>query len=168
MKFQNASRGVLENPFKLELESFIKVDVKSSTVIPLMPVLLELQKYSGTHRNFVIELESLHQTLILTKLTIQRYSDTSLSQSLVNLITPEIKQCLATLQKLLDCVNGVWLVFGISTVGGLCHQIWCGEWDEDQFPPLRKKLSHSRQMLQEFLVTLYLYIFLFLTHFTIS
>src|SRR6202790_2007854 len=34
MKLQNTSRGILENPFKSQLESFIEVDVKSSTVIP--------------------------------------------------------------------------------------------------------------------------------------
>jgi hypothetical protein len=34
MKFQNASGGILENPFKLELESFIEVDIKLFTVIP--------------------------------------------------------------------------------------------------------------------------------------
>jgi hypothetical protein len=34
VKFQNASRGVLENSFKSESESFIEADVKSSTVTP--------------------------------------------------------------------------------------------------------------------------------------
>jgi hypothetical protein len=146
----------------------LDLDTTTNLIDQTMPILLDLQKSSGTRHYFAPELESLHQTLILTKFTIQRYSNTPLSQNLVNLIAPEVKRCFATLQKLLGGVNGVWLVFGICTVGGLCRRMWCGEWDEDQFPSLRKKLSQSRQMLQEFLIALHSYVFLFLPHFATS
>jgi hypothetical protein len=161
-----ASHPVTNPSFSAILD--LGITTTSNLINLIMPILLDLQKSSSTRLNSAVELESLHQTLILTKFTIQRYSNMPLSQNLVDLITPEIKQCFDTLQKLLNSVNDVWLTFSISMFGGLCRRIWCREWDEDQFPSLRKKLSHSQQMLQEFLITLHLYVLIFLAHFVIS
>jgi len=109
------------------------------------------------------ELESLHQTLTLIKLTLQKYKDTLLGQSLANMITKEVKQCSAALQKLWDSLDDTWLNIRITSISGLWRRIWCGDWDEVGLALSRKTLSVSRQSLQVLLVTLHSYVALFPT-----
>jgi hypothetical protein len=64
------------------------------------------------HHDLVLELESLHQTLTLTKFTIQKYDKTPLGQSMANTVAPEVKLCFAALQELLGSINGTRLCLG--------------------------------------------------------
>jgi len=102
----------------------------------------------------------LQQILTLTGLAIHEYCDTPLGQSLAETMAPEVERCSLALQELLDQVNATWL--SLASIGDLWRQIWWGRWDGDEFNLLRKKLSHSRQSLERFLMALHSYVlFLF-------
>jgi hypothetical protein len=142
----------------------LDVDTATGLIAEITCFLIGRKCSSDYRQDFVAELESLHQLLTLTSLTIQKYGNTPLGQSLVNMINPEIKQCSAALQKLVDSTNGTWLDFTITSVGGFWRRIWCGELRGDGLAPLRKQLSHSRQSLQVLLITLHSYVLHFLTN----
>jgi hypothetical protein len=107
----------------------------------------------------VLELESLQKTLTLSRLAIQKY-DKPLCQILANTIIPEVLQCFFVLGELLDSIGGTWPDFSIMDVGSLCRRIWWAMLGGDEFFPLRKKLSYSRQFLQGLLMALHSYILL--------
>jgi hypothetical protein len=113
---------------------------------------------SNKRHDLTIELESLHQTVTLTKLTVQRYNGTPLGQSLANMINPEIRLCSATLQKFLDIVKVTCLDFSSTSIRGLLCRIWWGKWDDHELPALRGILSDKRQLLQGLLVTMHSYV----------
>jgi hypothetical protein len=142
----------------------LDVDTATGLIDEITCFLIGRKRSWSNRRDLVAELESLHQLLTLTNLTIQKYGNTPLGQSLVNMIDPEIKQCSAALQKLVDSVNGTWLDFTITNVSGFWRRIWCGELGGDKLASLRKQLSHSRQSLQVLLVTLDSYVLHFLTN----
>jgi hypothetical protein len=77
----------------------------------------------------------------------QRYDNTPLGRSLANTITLEVLKCFLVLQDLFNNVDGTWLDFNITTIGGLCRQIWWDLWDGDQFALLRSYVivgNHSK------------------------
>jgi hypothetical protein len=125
-------------------------------------LLMDNRQSSSGHRDLALELESLQRSLTLTRLAIQRYDNTPLGRSLANTIIPEVLKCFLVLQDLFNNVDGTWLDFNITTVGGLCRRIWWDLWDGDQFASLRKKLCHSRQSLQALLMALRSYVLLVL------
>jgi hypothetical protein len=137
------------------------VDTTTGLIEQIIPLLIDHSYVSRNCWDLAIELESLHQTLTLTKLAIHKYEDTPLSQNLANIIAPEVKQCSAALQKLWDSLDGTWLNFSITSIGALWRRIWCGDQDEVGLASSRKMLSVSRQSLQVLLVTLHSYVSLF-------
>jgi hypothetical protein len=137
------------------------IDPATSLVEQITHFLLGRRRSTNNRQDLTLELESLYQTLTLIKLTIQKYNDTPLGQSLVNVITPEIKLCSTTLQKLLNSFNDTRLDLSITTVGGLLRRIWWSEWDGHEFASLRKKLLSSRYSLLSLLIALHSYVLFF-------
>jgi hypothetical protein len=117
---------------------------------------------SNGHRDLALELGSLQRTLTLARLAIQVYDDKCLGQSLTNTMTPGALRCFFELQELLDSINGSWLDFSITSVGGLCRRIWSTVFDGDVFASSKKKLSYHRQSLQGLLMALRSYVLLVL------
>ena len=143
-------------------------DIEATTgVIDQITHYLYDHKYSSNdHHDLVVELESLHQTLILTKLTVKKYDNTPLGQSLANTITPEVKLCSVTLQELVDSIGSTCLGLSFTSIYGLWWQIWWAMLGADEFASLRKRMSYSRQSLQHLLVTMHSYV-LFVLYFAI-
>jgi hypothetical protein len=154
------SKGSRLNRYPSEV--VLDIDTTTGLINQITSSLLDGRHSPNNHQDLALELESLHQTLTLTKLTIQKYDDTPLGRSLASMISPEVKLCFATLQKLLDSIDGNWLDLNITSVVGLWRRIWCGEWDENELTSLREKMSYGRQSLQELLVTMHSYVSLFL------
>jgi len=108
---------------------------------------------NGLRDHIAVELESLQQTLILTKLTIRKYDHTPLGHRLGNTITPTVLQCFIALQELLGSLN-------FTSSSALWHRVWWSRWEGDEFASSRKKLSESRQSLQAVLLALHSYVLL--------
>jgi hypothetical protein len=136
------------------------VDTATGLLDKIMPFLLDRRYSSNSRQDLALELESLHQTLILTKLTVKKYDNTPLGQSLANMITPEVKLCSVTLQELVDSINSTCLGLSFTSIRGLWWQIWWAMLGGDEFASLRKKISYSRQSLQHLLVTMHSYVLL--------
>ena len=139
-------------------------DIEATTgVIDQITHYLYDHKYSSNdHHDLVVELESLHQTLTLTKLTIQQYDKTPLGQSMANMVTPEVELCFVALQELLGSIDGIRLCLSFTRIGDLWRHVLWALLGGDEFALLRKNLSYSRQSLQELLVTMHSYVLLVL------
>ncbi|KIM74362.1 hypothetical protein PILCRDRAFT_828352 [Piloderma croceum F 1598] len=131
------------------------VDNTTGLIDQITRFLLDRNHSSNDRRDLALELESLHQTLTLIKLTIQKYNDTPLGQSLANLITPEVNGCSAALQALLDSTEDIRLCLSSTSISHLWRQVWRPMLRDKFTLLLRKKLSYSRQLFQELLVTLH-------------
>jgi hypothetical protein len=135
------------------------VDPSISLIIQITNRLIN-HNDSSNHQILQLQLRSLQQILTLTGLAIHEYCDTPLGQSLAKTMAPEVERCFLALQELLDQVNATWL--GLAGIGDLWRQVWRGRWDGDEFNLLRRKLFHSRQSLERFLMELHSYVlFLF-------
>jgi hypothetical protein len=117
-------------------------------------LLMDCRQSSSGRRDLVLELESLRKTLVLTRLTIRKYDNRPLGQSLAKTITPEVLRCSFILQELLDSVDGAWLDFSITTVGGLWRRFWWAILGGDELASVREKLCYSWQSLQGLLMAL--------------
>jgi hypothetical protein len=124
---------------------FGDVDATTNLIDRIIHFLLDRNCSLNNHQDLTVELESLHQTLALTKLIIRKYDSTPLGQSLANTIHPEITSCFATLQKIFSSINGTRRVdFSITRVCGILRRFWCDEWDDEELAGLRQRLSNSR------------------------
>ena len=117
-----------------------------------------LMDRTQSYMALALEIESLQKTLTLTELVIQNYKNTPLGQGLANTITPKVQQCVFVLQDLFDRIDGDWLDFSITSVGGLWLRFW---WDMlcwDEFSSEKKRLCITRQSLQGLLMALHSYV----------
>ena len=130
------------------------VDIATG-LIAQMQLLLNQRPSSHRCRDLEFELESLRQTLTLIKCTIQRYNYTPLRQSLSNIVTPEFKLCVTTMQKLRESFADTRLDISVSIVGGLLRRFWWSDGDGDGINLLRDKLSSSRYSLLGLLIALH-------------
>jgi hypothetical protein len=134
------------------------VDAAVDLIDQIAELLKDWRDSSTSHLDLALELQSLQKTLILTGLAIQKYDSKPLGRSLADTIVPEVLRCFVVLQELLYSINGAWLGFSITSVGGFWRRIWWGGRDGDSFASLRKKLSDSRQALQGLLMALHSYV----------
>jgi hypothetical protein len=123
-------------------------------------LLMDHRQSSSSYLDLALEFESLQRTLTLTRLVIHLYDNKPLGQGLVNSITPEVRRCVIILQDLLDSIDGAWLDFSITSVGGLCLRIRWARLLGVEFSSVRKKLCHSRQSFQGLLIALHSYVLL--------
>ena len=130
------------------------VDITTNLIDQITPFLLDPNCSSNKLRHMALELESLHQTLTLIKLTIQKYNNTPLGQSLADFITPEINRCFAALQELLGSTDDIRLCLSSTNIGHLWRLVWRAML-RDEFASLRKKLSISLQSFHALLFTLH-------------
>jgi hypothetical protein len=130
------------------------VDITTDLIDQIRPFLLDRNYSSNNLRDVALELESLHQTLTLIKLTIQRYNHTPLGQSLADFVTPEINRCFAALRELLASTDHTRLCLSSTSIGYLWRLVWRAIL-RDEFAMVRKKLSISRQSFQALLLTLH-------------
>ncbi|KIM83091.1 hypothetical protein PILCRDRAFT_784274 [Piloderma croceum F 1598] len=130
------------------------VDNATDLIDQITPFLLDRNHSPNNLRDMALELESLHQTLTLIKLTIQKYNKTPLGQSLADFIAPEVNRCFAALQGLLGSTDDIRLCLSSTSIGHLWRLVW-RVMLRDEFASARKKLSISRQSFQALLFTLH-------------
>jgi hypothetical protein len=118
---------------------------------------------SNNRQDFAVELESLRQTLALTKLATQKYANTPLGQSLTDIVSLEIKLCSATLRNILDNLDSTCVDFHFPIIGALWHRVWQVLWDGGELAAFRNKLANIRYSLQVLLFTIHSYVLPVLT-----
>ena len=131
------------------------VDSGVDLVDQIKTLLINYRDFSKSRREFELELISLQQILTLTGLAIHVYNDRQLGQTLFHTLSPEVERSCVILQRLLGSIDDTWLGFRFTSIVDLWRQIWWGRWDGDEYDSWRKELSHSRQLLQGFLVALH-------------
>jgi len=135
-------------------DAFPDIETATGLIGQITNLLGDRRDLSRNRHDLVLELESLHQTLTLTKLTSEKYDKTPLGQSLANTVAPEVNICFVALQELLGSIDGIRRL-NFTRIGDLWHWVWWAMLGGDEFALLRKKLSYSRQLFQELLITLH-------------
>jgi hypothetical protein len=134
------------------------VDAAANLVVQLVRLLINRGASPETYRDLKRDLESLHQTLVLTRLAIQVYQYTPLGQSLARTVSPEAEKCRVMLQEVLDGTQSCRLGLDPTSISALWRQVWWRGWDGTELASLRMKLSACRESLGRFLIALNSYV----------
>jgi hypothetical protein len=126
-------------------------DVASNLIVEIKRLLIDLMKFSVDYRYLQDLLNTLHQTLFLTGLAIQAYEDTPLGLNLGVAVTPEVEQCQAILQYMLDSINRYRQILYSTPIRDLWPSVM---WSGSKVLELVWKLSAHQRALGQFLVAL--------------
>jgi hypothetical protein len=138
----------------------ITVDFALHLIVQITNLLVDHGDSSNNHRDLLLQMKSLHQTLTMTRLAFQVYDGRPLGQSLTNTITPGVERCVAVLQELLGSVIDTCQGLNLTSIYYLWRPVWRSQWDGDELVALRTKLTACRQLFEEFLVALHSYVVL--------
>lgn len=124
-----------------ETNSACNIDVR--LIIEIVQSLMNglVGEPSGCYRALKLELNSLHQTLILAGLAIQAHEYTPLGRTLGSVIIPEVEQCHVVLQELCDKIKSYQHGFNSMRIN--CRALRSG----DEISSLRMKLSAHQRAL---------------------
>ena len=155
---ETVSRGrVLSTTYhSSESETVFAVETVVGLIVQIMHLLIDRKHSASDRRDLELELKSLQQTLTLTGLAIQEYSDRPLGQSMANAITPHVEQCRVVLLDLLDRVNGTRQGLFSTNIRDLWRPVW---WDGEDLASLRMKLCRIRTSFGRLLMALNSYAF---------
>lgn len=120
-------------------------DKAACLIIDTMQLLM-VRAPSDNHHHLKQELESMQQTLTLTRLAIQAYEHSPLGRSLTNAINEEVEGCRVILQELLDKIRQLHNSTRFS-------YFWRGV-AVDELGPLRVMLSGRQESLGQCLMAL--------------
>jgi hypothetical protein len=126
-------------------------DVASNLIVEIKRLLIDLMKFSVDYRYLQDLLNTLHQTLFLTGLAIQAYEGTPLGLNLAVAVTPEVEQCQAILQYMLDSINRYRQILYSTPIRDLGPSVM---WSGSKVLELVWKLSAHQRALGQFLVAL--------------
>jgi hypothetical protein len=102
---------------------------------------------SDSDRELKAELDSLLQTLNLTRLAIQTYEYTPVGRNLAISINPEVERCCAVLQDLFDSIDSCHQGLFATTIQWFWRSVWWSGCEMDGRVLLQTKLSAHRILL---------------------
>jgi hypothetical protein len=123
-------------------------------IVQIIQALIDCRASSNDYRDLKLELESLHQMLVLTGLAIQAYESTPLGRTLAETINFEVEQCGKAVQELLSEINLYRRSLIPTRLRVLWSQVWyCGR-EKGELAQWRRKLSARRISIAMFLMAL--------------
>jgi hypothetical protein len=134
-------------------------------IVQITQALIDCRASSNDYRDLKLELESLHQMLVLTGLAIQAYEGTPLGRTLTETINFEVEQCGKAVQELLSEINLYRRSLIPTRLRVLWSQVWyCGR-EKGELAQWRRKLSVRRISIAMFLMALNSYALLIIHSF---
>ena len=130
-------------------------DFAGTLVIKIMQLLIDHGEIDTDLRVLKLQLQLLHQTLILTDIAIWTYEYTPLGVNLSNCIIPEMEHICVALQQLLDKIYDYRQGLSPTSICDLWRRVWWRGCDVDRgIALLRAKLAGHQKLLGEFLMAL--------------
>lgn len=136
------------------------LNIARNIIIQITDRLINHRDSSNNHPKLHSQFTSLHQTLTLTGLAIEAYSDRPLGQSLADTIAVEAEQSFALLLEFLEKIDDTSVGLNSTRIWYLWRPVWWSRWDGGEFASLGRKLLGVQQSLDEILVALNSYVLL--------
>jgi len=98
-----------------------------------------------------VELQSLNASLISIRLAVGRYENTPISQSLAQMIHPEVSRCCFQPRRIYDQIERYQRSLIPTHIHGLWRTVYGSRWDVAEYKLFKEKVSACRNALQVFL-----------------
>jgi hypothetical protein len=121
--------------------------VAAGLIDKIQQLLVDRIDLSDDDRRLNTELETLRQTLTLSRLALETFEFTPVGRNLANTISPEVEQCCAALQELFNSIDNCRRGLFSTFICNLWRRIWWSGCDMDGLISLREKLSAHRILL---------------------
>ena len=117
-------------------------------VIQISQTLLQSSSSCKQYKDVIEELKALHRLLLLANdATSHHRSDLQLSQSLIDSMKTEVRDCHLMMQSFLDNIRRYRKPLSTTGIKGLWGQVWWAMWEQDELEGLRKSIATRVQRI---------------------
>lgn len=117
-------------------------------IIQVTQALMQSSSSCKQYRDVIDELKSLHRVLLLANdATSNHHSDFPLSQSLVDSVKTEVRDCHLMMRSFLDNIRRYRKPLSTTGIKGLWGQVWWAIWEQDELEGLRKSIASRVQRI---------------------
>lgn len=117
-------------------------------IIQVTQALMQSSSSCKQYRDVIDELKALHRVLLLANdATSNHHSDLPLSQSLVDSVKTEVRDCHLMMRSFLDNIRRYRKPLSTTGIKGLWGQVWWAIWEQDELEGLRKSIASRVQRI---------------------